>query len=185
MDRRRDRAATISAGYGAMIHRLRLAVALAPLVAACAGALAAGPLATASPAGDALPPSHESLAIPRPDAHPYFGYNEDWFAHRGRLGFTARGGADTTRVVISWNRTEPNPGDLRWRRYDRLYAHILENGMLPRTTRTSPPSPSALPSATRPPSRSRPGTSPTSGRSGGPSPGPREPPSSPRGPTGG
>ena len=66
-----------------------------------------------------------------PGAEPYFGFNEDWFSHRHKIRFVARGGADTIRTVISWSAVEPKPGVYRWNRYDRLYGRMLANGTRP------------------------------------------------------
>jgi hypothetical protein len=118
---------------GPTIHRFRFRFATACTVAMGAIAIATGSAAagTPVPAATELPPPRAPLAMPRPDAHPYFGYNENWLQRRHQLAFTARGGADTTRAVISWSKAEPSAGKLRWNRYDRLYQRMLATGTRP------------------------------------------------------
>ena len=76
-------------------------------------------------------PEPAPRAQAQPVAEPHFGYNEDWFSHRRRIRFVARGGADTARAVISWSVIEREPGVYRWSRYDRLYGRMLANGVRP------------------------------------------------------
>ena len=117
---------------GETVHTIRVAVALALAAFAGVAALAAGQRAVASaPAEAEVPPLRAPAAIPRPDRDPYFGYNENWIDHKSKLDFTARGGADTTRAVISWSKVEPSQGSFHWELYDRLYERMLESGTRP------------------------------------------------------
>jgi hypothetical protein len=103
--------------------RIRLALA-------CAIALIGGALPGAAWATPELP-EPAPRALPTPEVHPYFGYNEDWFSHKRRIRFAARGGADTIRAVLSWSAIERRPGVFRWNRYDRLYGRMLANDIRP------------------------------------------------------
>ncbi|HEX6115799.1 MAG TPA: hypothetical protein VFY99_01780 [Solirubrobacterales bacterium] len=107
-------------------RRARRAIAIAIAVTAAAAAL---PAAASASAPELPPPAPR--AQPATGAEPYFGYNEDWFSHRRRIRFVARGGADTIRAVLSWSAVERDPGVYRWGRYDRLYARMLANGVRP------------------------------------------------------
>jgi hypothetical protein len=70
-------------------------------------------------------------AIPPPERHPYFGYNEAWAGDLATFRLAARSGSDIARVVISWNEVEPSPGEHRWRRYDALDRRLDAAGMRP------------------------------------------------------
>ena len=102
-----------------------------PTLCATAALLCIVALAAPTSAAAAELPQPAPRAKGGPGATPYFGYNEDWFSHRRRIRFIARGGADTARAVISWSVIEREPGVYRWRRYDRLYGRMLANGVRP------------------------------------------------------
>ena len=91
----------------------------------------AAALAIAAFACTWLAPAGAGAAIPRPENPPLFGYNDNWSDHLGRIDFTADGGADTTRAVMSWAHVERSPGEFRWRGYDRLYRKMLASRTKP------------------------------------------------------
>jgi hypothetical protein len=70
-------------------------------------------------------------SAPPADGPPLFGYNEDWSTHFEKLGVAGQGGADVTRLVLSWRAVEPSPGTAQWDRYDELYRRMLETGTRP------------------------------------------------------
>jgi polysaccharide biosynthesis protein PslG len=61
----------------------------------------------------------------------WFGYNEDWASQQHRIDDVSAAGANTFRVVLSWRAVERRYGQLRWSRYDALYARMLANGARP------------------------------------------------------
>jgi polysaccharide biosynthesis protein PslG len=112
-------------GYRGLRVRRGVALAIALLAA-----LHAQPAAAAAP-GPILPEPAPRAIPQNTGTDPYFGYNEDWFSHKRRIRFVARGGADTARAVLSWSAVERRPGVYRWNRYDRLYGRMLANGVRP------------------------------------------------------
>ena len=107
--------------------RIRLAAALVIALVATVAALPAAATAAAPQLPEPAPRAIPQNAGPAP----YFGYNEDWFSHKRRIRFVARGGADTIRAVLSWSAVERQPGVFRWNRFDRLYGRMLANGIRP------------------------------------------------------
>ena len=61
---------------------------------------------------------------------PYFGYNEEW-DDPAKFSAAASGGADISRVVVSWSAVERRPGQMNWEGYDLIYERLVATGLRP------------------------------------------------------